>query len=75
MVVDLKKFYKRNTADTLMFGYVNALLFNFPTVTVEKAILNFMKHHNLNDDIINTDTVRTTYYRMQKEYIETQKSE
>lgn len=73
MQIDIQKFHKRTISDVLMFGYVNALLFNLPATTIEKALLNFAKFHK-NCGEINVETARITYYRMQKEFIEIEKT-
>lgn len=73
MIVNIEKFHKRTISDVLMFGYVNALLFNLPTTTIEKALLNFAKFHK-NCEEINIETARQTFYRMQKEFHEVEKS-
>lgn len=72
-VVDIKKFHKRNTSESVMFGYVSALRFNFPTMTLEKCILNFMKFYNVDNDL-NVDTAIITYRRMNEEFIDLSKT-
>lgn len=75
MIVNIKKLYKRNILEVMMFGYVNSLRFNMPTVSIEKAILNFMKHHSIDEEALNLETAKKSYYRMQNEYIESQKAD
>ena len=74
-MVDLEKFYKRNSGDTLMFGYISALLYNLPTTTLQRAMLNYMKFTNLSEETTNVNTLIVTYSRMKKEFYETQKSD
>lgn len=69
-VVQVEKFYKRHSIDAMMFGYVNALRFNIPSASVDFAIKNFMKHHNLTEEEMNIESARTIYNRMQNEYIQ-----
>lgn len=73
VVVDIKKFYKRGLIDAMMFGYVNALRFNIPSASIENAIKNFQKHHNLDEDNFNVDSAKVIYNRMQNEYNEAMK--
>lgn len=73
-IVDIKKFHKRNTSEAVMFGYVSALRFNFPTMTLEKCMLNFLKFHTIEHDL-NFDTAIVTYRRMQDEYIDLQRTD
>lgn len=70
MIVDVHKFYKKNAIDTLMFGYINGILFNLPTVTLEKALLNFQKHHSLTEETFNIEANKVTYYRMRDEFMD-----
>lgn len=73
-MIDIEKFYKREVAEAMFFGYINGLIMNFPGISVEGAILNFQKYHKLDEELMNVDTARKTYFRMQKEYIEVQKT-
>ncbi len=74
MIVDVHKFYKRNQIDILMFGYINAIVFNLPTVTLEKALLNFQKHHGLTEETFNIEANKSTYFRMRDEFIDLEKT-
>ena len=75
MFKNIKKFYKRENFKLIYFGYVNAIRFNMPTVSIEKATLNFMKHHQLADDDFSLESAMVEYNRMAKEYLETEKTE
>jgi hypothetical protein len=75
MIVNIHKFYKRNQIDVLMFGYVNAFMFNFPAVTLEKALLNFQKHHGLTEETFNIEVNKVVYYRMRDEFIDLSKTQ
>lgn len=72
-MLDIHKFYKREAYEALFFGYINAWRFNFPGVTLEQAILNFQKHHQLDEDLMNMESAKSLYNRMAKEYINLQK--
>jgi len=74
MIVNIQKFYKRNQIDILMFGYVNAIMFNLPTTTLERALLNFQKHHRLTEETFNIEANKVTYYRMRDEFIQIEKT-
>jgi hypothetical protein len=74
MLIDIEKFYKREVAEAMFFGYVNGLVLNFPGISVEKAIENFQKYHKIDQELMNSETARKTYFRMQKEYFEVQKT-
>jgi hypothetical protein len=73
-MVDIPKFCKRQPIEVLMFGWVNALRFNLPTITVEKAVLNFMDHNNIDEEVLSINTALSTYNRMQKEYFQMEKN-
>jgi len=75
MVIGFEKFLTKESYKYVMFGYLNALRYNLPTITIDKSIRNFMKYHGLDDDTFNSDSARVTYYRMLKEYTEMQKEQ
>lgn len=70
----LDKFVRRNVADIMMFTWVNCFRVNFPAVSVEKAIQNFMKHMGLHEDTYNSETAKKKYYRMDEEFRDMQKA-
>lgn len=74
MLINIEKFYKREVIEAMFFGYVNGLIINFPGISVEKAIINFQKYHNVDEEMMNIESARTTYNRMQKEYFQLQKT-
>lgn len=74
MLVNIEKFYKREVVEAMFFGYVNALVMNFPGISAEKAIINFQKYHKLDEELMNIESARKTYNRMQNEYIQIQKT-
>ena len=69
------KFAKRNVVDVMMFTWVFCFRANFPTVTIEKGILNFMKHNGITEDQFNLDSERVKYGRMEKEFRDMQRTE
>ena len=68
----LMKFIRRDSMEKMMFAWVNCLRTNMPGVSIEKAITNFIKYHNLEDDL-SVVGCTTTYVRMQREYIDYQR--
>jgi len=66
--------YKRGHLETLMFGHVNCLRYNFPSTSVDKAIQQFQKYYNISEDDYPLKTARRTFYRMNEELIELSKS-
>ncbi len=74
-MLGLSKFIKRKQEDIMMFSHVRCLISNLPTVSVEKAILNFLHSYNIAEDSSTLDTIRSTYNRMQSEYFEAQKTD
>ena len=72
-MIEIEKFYKREVVEAMFFGYVNALRMNFPAMSLQSIILDFQKRHGLNEDLMNLDTATSTYYRMEKEYVNLQK--
>jgi hypothetical protein len=73
-VKSIKKFYKRTALDLLMFAHVKALTSQLP-FTTDKAIQNFIKYYEITDEDVNFDSLRVTYFRMQREFQESLKVE
>lgn len=61
------KFILRRTIDMWMFGYVDAIHTEFPSVAVKKAISMFASRYELTVDEFNQEAAFTTYYRMKEE--------
>jgi len=75
MIKGIKKLHKRRFDEAMLYGYVKALLLNLPTISINKAIYNFMEKYKITDDDINFNTLITTYHRIDKEFIEAQKTD
>lgn len=70
----LCKFYKRNLFDHMMFAHVKCIQHNLPTVTIEKAVLNFIDMYDIDEGEVSAESLRLKYYRMDSEYRETLKT-
>lgn len=69
----LPKLVKRNAYDLVMFGFIQGIRFNFSGISIDTAIGFFRKAYNLTEEDLNTETARTTYSRMQTEYLDSLK--
>lgn len=69
----INKIYKRNYTDLGMFFYVNGQRGLMPAISVEKAMYNFFKF--IGEEDFNIESSIVTYYRIQKEFNESQKNE
>lgn len=67
---ELSKLLKRNGFHLIMFGYVRAVKKNLPTVSVIDVIKQFMDEFEITHEEMNLESLRTTYDRMNKEFIE-----
>ena len=67
------KIYKRNYTDLGMFFYVNGQRGLMPAISVEKAMYNYFKF--IGEEDFNIESSIVTYYRIQKEFNESQKNE
>lgn len=61
------KFIQRRTIDMWMFGFVDAIHTEFPSVGVKKAISMFASRYELTVDEFNEESAFQTYYRMKEE--------
>lgn len=50
-----------------MYGYVDAIHSEFPTVSIRKAIEMFRKHYQLEPDDFNEEAAYVTFQRMNAE--------
>lgn len=62
------KFLKRNAFDLLMFGYVDGIHTEFPSVSIKKAIEMFRSRYNLTLEEFNDEGAYATYHRMKAEF-------
>lgn len=63
----LPKFLQRRNYDVLMFGYVDAIHSNFPTITIHKALEMFAERYNLSHEEFNIDSAKMVFQRMNQE--------
>jgi hypothetical protein len=78
MLIDLHRFLSHEAHKYIFYGWIRNFRINFPDVPLDKAIQNFMKHHQAYNDILNPDnfnaeSARVTYYNMDKQFTEMQK--
>jgi len=67
------KIYRRNYTDLGMFFYVNGQRSLVPAISVEKAMYNYFKF--ITEEDFNIESSIVTYYRIQKEFNTSLKSE
>jgi hypothetical protein len=60
----LLKFFKRRQEHLMMFSWVQSVKHNLPSVTVEKAIEQYLDFYNIDADI---QYMAVNYHRMLKE--------
>lgn len=75
MVINLPRFLAHEAHKYMFYGFIRSCRLNFPAVSVEKAIENFMKYHKsynevLTDDDFNVESARNTYYRLDQQFNE-----
>lgn len=63
----IPKFLQRRAFDSFMFGYVDGIHTEFPSVSIRKAIAMFRKRYDLEPDDFNEESAYTTYNRMKAE--------
>lgn len=73
MLNDLPRFLSHEAHKYIFYGWVRAFRMNFPDVSVENAIVNFMKYHSvynevLTDDSFNAESARVTFYRLDSQF-------
>lgn len=68
----IPKIYRRGYEDLAMYFYVMAQRDIVPAITIEKALYNFYK--SIGEEDFNIECSMTTFFRMQKEYYESSKT-
>lgn len=61
------KFLQRRTFDMFMFGYVDGIHTELPSVSIKKAVAMFRKRYNLSVDDFNEDSACREYQRIKEE--------
>jgi len=67
----LNNFYERRQQELMMFSWVQCLKLNLPTITIQKAIEQFLSYFNIDGDV---DSLRTIYYRILSDLTESEKT-
>ena len=70
----LSAFQRRDTADKLMFGWVQAFQRALPGVSVEKALAIFATHFGIPEAHFNVASQKTRYQRMLREFWDDRKT-
>lgn len=75
MLIDLPKFLSHEAHKYMFYGWIRNFRINFPDISIEKAIQNFMKHHKsynevLCDDDFNAESARVTFYKIDQQFTE-----
>lgn len=71
-LVEFTAFLNKQSVYLVMFGHVEAVRQNLPSVSVEAAVCQFIDKYGLN---LNERSLMTIYFRMQKEFIALSRSE
>lgn len=67
--------YRKTALDIMIYTFIDCQRFTIPGISVENAALSFMKHHKINEDEMSIQKVTLTYYRIQKEIFNEQRSD
>ena len=62
----IPRIYKHNAENIMLFSWVKAQQQRIPTITIDQAIMGYIKFTGIDWDIY---SARTTYLRLQKEYL------
>lgn len=69
-LLNVPKFYRFQTFDHIMFGYVQGLRKALPSMTLSDAILMFLDSFEIQEDNYCFDTAKQTYYRILNSIVE-----
>lgn len=65
-ITPLQKFFNKRQIHLLMFGYVNGVRKNMPTVSVDIAIRQFLAYFEFDGEDLDATSLRMQYYDMEK---------
>lgn len=63
-MLNIPRFYKWQTFDHICFGYVQGIRTALPTMSVSKAVREFLTRFNIDEDTYCFETAKTAYYRI-----------
>jgi hypothetical protein len=69
-LISIAKFYKFQTFDHLMFGYIQGLRKALPGMTITEALRIFLDSFEIDEDEYCFETAKHTYYRLLSSIIE-----
>ena len=72
-LVNIDRFYKFQTFDHIMFGYVQGLRKALPGMKVSEAVRIFLESFQIGEDDYCFDTAKQAYYRVLNAIIESVK--
>jgi len=65
----ISNLYKKNSIDSMMFGWVSGISEVLPAVSVNQAIEMFKEWIGLSEDDYPTNSARITYSRIKQDFI------
>ena len=69
IVGKMKNLYMEQTLDNCLFAHVYAIKTHLPGVSLQDAILQFMKIYEITEEDISLDTLKTKYERIKKRFL------
>lgn len=66
--------YRKQILDVMIYTWIDAQRFTLPTITVEDSAISFMRHYKISEDQLSLKKVTETFWRIQKELIDEQKT-
>lgn len=65
----IAKMYKWNFENLSLFIFIKAQQDIVPTIRIDQAIKSYCKYFNITEDDWDYDSMRSTYIRLQKEFL------
>ena len=69
-LLNIERFYRWQTFDHIMFGYVQGLRKALPGMKISEAILLFLESFGIEEDNYCFDAAKQTYYRILNSIVE-----
>lgn len=66
--------YRKQILDVMIYTFIDAQRFSLPSISVEESAISFLRHYKIEEEQLSVEKVTRTFWRIQKELIDEQKT-
>lgn len=71
---NISAIYRKQILDVMIYTFIDTQRFTIPGISVTESAKSFLHHHNIDEGELSLNSIESTYYRLQKELYEEQKT-